>query len=204
MKIKEAEKLALQLMNKWDLIPLWSFGFDRSKKRFGVCKPSKKEITLSKKLVKMNNIKHVKNTILHEIAHALDWGEKGKTGHGPNWKKWAIKVGAVPTACYKSKEVNQPSYKYFDYCPYCKKTRGRHRKRSKNNLVASCNICCDTFNPDYIVIFNIPIEKKDEIKNGDIKWQNLEQTKKTIQKVKKKISRKRWEKSLFYNNLNKE
>ena len=70
MNLKDAEELALSLMRKHGLSH-WEFGFDRAKRRFGACNFSKKRISLSKYLTEVNEIEQVRDTILHEIAHAL-------------------------------------------------------------------------------------------------------------------------------------
>ena len=51
------------------------------KKRFGQCDRTTKTISLSKELTRINDISKVKDTILHEIAHALTKG-----GHNREWK----------------------------------------------------------------------------------------------------------------------
>ncbi len=71
--------------------------WDESVVRYGQCRHHKQEIGLSNPLTKRNSIEHSKDTVLHEIAHALT-GE----GHGHNavWKRTCVKVGARPERCY--------------------------------------------------------------------------------------------------------
>ena len=39
------------------------------------------------------------DTVLHELAHHLAWLD-GATGHGAEWKAWAVRVGAQPRASF--------------------------------------------------------------------------------------------------------
>ena len=49
----------------------WNAQLDNSKRRFGVCKPGKKTISVSRPLCELNSDDEVRDTILHEIAYAL-------------------------------------------------------------------------------------------------------------------------------------
>lgn len=94
----DAEILALRLMREWGLLAKgWTFGFDFTERRFGLCSYARKRISLSKLLTCLNNEAEVKETILHEIAHALC---RPSDGHGSFWRNIARMVGAKPTACY--------------------------------------------------------------------------------------------------------
>ena len=57
----------------------WTFCFDHAKRRFGNCKYSKRQIRMSRHFLQNPKItmKNVRNTMLHEVAHAIV-GE----GHG--------------------------------------------------------------------------------------------------------------------------
>ena len=71
MLLQDAHELALRLMRHHNLLPTWKFEFDRSKVRFGKCSYGSKTISLSRHLVELNADVEVRDTILHEIAHAL-------------------------------------------------------------------------------------------------------------------------------------
>lgn len=84
----DSVKLANDLLKHHGLHE-WSFSLDRAKTRAGKCSYRKKTIYLSKHYVSASNADDVKDTILHEIAHALTPGD----GHGARWKSKAIEIG---------------------------------------------------------------------------------------------------------------
>ena len=69
MILKDAEALAHQLISDHGLSD-WHFEFDRAVRRFGFCMHRARTITLSKRFTLLNPEPEVRNTILHEIAHA--------------------------------------------------------------------------------------------------------------------------------------
>jgi len=96
MDLVGALKLARSLMDQHGLAD-WRFAFDHARRRFGCCNFTRKSITLSAYLVNLNIEDEVRDTILHEIAHALTPGE----GHSENWKHACRTVGAKPERCFK-------------------------------------------------------------------------------------------------------
>jgi predicted SprT family Zn-dependent metalloprotease len=117
MNLNVAQKLANDLLIEHGLVQKgWYFQFDNSKRRFGVCKYGKKVIGLSRELTLLNDVVNVKDTILHEIAHAI--AGRG-AGHGWLWKQVCIRIGAKPERCYSSNEVNTPLLKYQATCGAC-------------------------------------------------------------------------------------
>jgi hypothetical protein len=58
-------------MREHQLLPKWSFQFDSAKLAFGKCNFTDRVISLSRHLVELNNEAEVRDTVLHEIAHAL-------------------------------------------------------------------------------------------------------------------------------------
>jgi len=104
----QAYNLARNLMNEHGLRE-WSFKFDRAKRRAGCCKHSRKTITLSPHYVERNDYEEVKDTILHEIAHAL---VGHKHHHNWVWRAKAREIGAKPQRCTQANEINLPKGKY--------------------------------------------------------------------------------------------
>jgi len=119
MILYEAQTLATKLMKKhgiWD--KGWRFEFDGAVRRFGVCRFRPKIIGLSAKMVEINGVDKVKDTILHEIAHAI---AGHKAGHGNIWKEVCVKIGAKPERCYSSTDTNTLQLKYYAKCGACGK-----------------------------------------------------------------------------------
>jgi predicted SprT family Zn-dependent metalloprotease len=123
MNLSQAQTLAVSLMKEHGIWQQgWRFEFDNAVKRFGVCKYRSKTIGLSAKLVGLNEQEQVKDTILHEIAHAI---AGYKAGHGVEWKMVCIRIGAKPERCYSSADTTTPLLKYYAECGGCGK---RHEK----------------------------------------------------------------------------
>lgn len=91
-----------------------------------------KKIELSTKIVSLNLttpnfLDRIKETILHEWAHALDWELYQGWSHGQTWRKCMMSFGLVPERCFdgsmwitkpnKAKYVirNQSTGKIFSY-----------------------------------------------------------------------------------------
>ncbi len=149
MTLKQAQDLAKHLMRLHRLSPDWSFAFDRSKLRFGKCDYRKKQISLSAFLVESNAEPEVRDTILHEIAHAL--APRG-AGHGPAWKALALSIGCNGQRCF-GQEIVRPAPKYQGTCPSCRQVIYRHRRR-----VIACGKCAPAFDPKYVFVWSKAID----------------------------------------------
>lgn len=104
MDTRIAEAFALQQMVKWGLGD-WSFVWDNATVRFGSCRHHAKTITISRKMAELNSTAEVVETILHEIAHAIEWEHWKTAGHGERWRAIAAKVGCKQGRCYGSDVV---------------------------------------------------------------------------------------------------
>jgi predicted SprT family Zn-dependent metalloprotease len=125
MDLKTAQNLAISLMDKHGLIDKgWHFEFDNAVKRFGVCRFRRKSIGMSTKLTTLNNEEQVKDTILHEIAHAI---AGVGAGHGIEWKRVCLQIGAKPERCYDTDETNVVELKYYAVCGSCGKKHEKAR-----------------------------------------------------------------------------
>jgi predicted SprT family Zn-dependent metalloprotease len=174
MDLQTAERLALTLMDEFGLLPAWQFRWDHAKKRFGRCNYQKKVISLSRHLTKINPQVHVEDTIRHEIAHAKDAEERGKSDHSRHWERWARKCGAKPDRCYSSADVNSVEAPLYTYCPNCETYSPRYR-RIKNGRIYACGQCSRSFNPDYAIVPNIRLPEKKRLENGQLNWYELPQ-----------------------------
>ena len=98
MELNVVKILADKLLNEHGLIEKgWRFSFDRAKRRAGSCKFLKKEITIAKAYAKQQEVMEIRNTILHEIAHALVGSQHG---HSQTWKKKAKEIGCDASRCH--------------------------------------------------------------------------------------------------------
>jgi SprT protein len=145
MELAQARKLADDLMRLHKLSPKWTFTFDRSKVSFGKCFYSKKQISLSRHLVELNDEAEVRDTILHEIAHAL--APRG-AGHGVAWRSVAQSIGCNGQRCYGT-EVVRPAPKYKGMCPSCKLVIYRHRR-----MKVACASCSPVFDRKFAFIWS--------------------------------------------------
>ena len=138
MRLIEAENLALTLMNDHGIGLTWSFAFDNAKRRCGLCQHHRRRITLSQHYVRLNDKAEVRDTILHEIAHAL---VGPGAGHGPRWQAQARRIGATPQRCASG--VDMPEGNVEGVCgTRCTARRTRHRMPPKRLLDAyQCNRC---------------------------------------------------------------
>jgi predicted SprT family Zn-dependent metalloprotease len=156
MNIVDAtEMFAIKLMNDHNLIEKgWRFEFDNSRRRAGVCKFGRRIIGLSKYLLPHMNSEMIKNTILHEIAHALVGPEHG---HDWVWQQKAIEIGCDGKRCYNAEkelanyeETLAVQSKYTLSCPTCGKKTPMHRSPKRDR---SCGKCSNgVYNPQHKLI----------------------------------------------------
>jgi len=136
MELSDVQLLADRLLNEHELFEKgWSFSFDRAKRRAGSCKFSKKEITLAKAYAEQVDFKEIKNTILHEIAHAL---VGPKHGHNEIWKQKALEIGCDAERCHYV-VFSKPRYKLT--CTNRCFEVARYRVSKKNLQSRICSKC---------------------------------------------------------------
>lgn len=80
----------------------------------------------------------VEQTLLHEIAHAIDYERRGDSDHGYKWKYICQEIG------YTGKRTTDVNHKKLDFkyllkCPQCKKDMGGfHRKPKRSYYHTDC------------------------------------------------------------------
>lgn len=134
MELCEAQHLAHSLMFEHGLQG-WTYATNRRKKTLGLCFSKLKRIELSVNFIIHNPAPIVKETILHEIAHAIVGTEHG---HDSVWKDMAERVGASP--CRTTRNVTMPPGKWQATCRGCGILFSRHR-RPKYPTGNSCRRC---------------------------------------------------------------
>ena len=92
----------------------WTYRITSAKTYSGICKYYPKRIEITRDYInsEKTNKKSIKNTILHEIAHALVG-----TGQGHNriWKEKCISIGGIGEQYCKSFNTDE-NYKYIIKC----------------------------------------------------------------------------------------
>lgn len=113
MDLLAAEHLAKNLIEEH--VPHYSFEWNELKTAIGICSERRLTIFLSKHWVEALDPESVKDTILHEIAHAIAGCD---ANHGQAWKAACVQLGANPSRCQMvSKEImNKVPHKYEAVC----------------------------------------------------------------------------------------
>ena len=135
----DARQLAWDLIRRHGLADAgWRFEFACARRRFGCCHYARKLITLSRPLTLLNAEAEVRDTLLHEIAHALTPGQ----GHGPRWRAKCRELGAKPVRCYRDDSIVSPprrSARYEWGCRACGWWVARHRRTRRRFVCARCS-----------------------------------------------------------------
>lgn len=119
----------------------WSFGFNNHKRSLGMCYHRRKRIELSLEYAKLNTDKPavIEEVIRHEIAHAIDFLKRGKSGHDKAWKGVCVQVGANPVRCHSNKDTERPVGKYTLKCDKCGTVYYKHRMVSDSYSCGTCS-----------------------------------------------------------------
>ena len=129
------ETLAEQLIKKHqksgELAKGWRFGFDFAEKRVGACCYEHKIITLTLHFCLKATKAEIRETILHEIAHAI---VGPKHGHDKKWQETARKIGSSAERCYTGRARAVPRWKGHCGC-------GNTWKRQRLWKGSSCPDC---------------------------------------------------------------
>lgn len=127
--------------DRWDG-RVWGLCWDKAPlRRAGQCRPGKREIGLSVKLLDAITLEGWEDVVLHEIAHALTVGH----GHDRVWKATARAIGADPTSSVAEGDLDREKvpYKWTGTCMVCEKTWNRHRLNDSTRRNGQCtNAAC--------------------------------------------------------------
>lgn len=163
MDVNEAQTLAHYLMAKHLDTDVWQFKWSNGVKLFGYCCHQDKTISLSLTMTELNELAKVRDTILHEIAHAMCGPG---VGHGYEWKRTARAIGCSARRCYTPDTVNPPA-PWLAVCPYaCGFSVLRHRRRQ-----SACPDCCNKYNGGlysirYLLRYIPNVQPESEIESG--------------------------------------
>jgi len=143
MELDKAKNKMEELLKEHG-ISHWTFNFDRAVRRLGQCAWIKngikvRTITISKVMTIGRTDKEVINTMLHEIAHALDYETRGTSGHDNIWRNIALSIGCDGNTCSDvDKELAKENYKWLAECPEHGIIGGWQRKPKDNKLCRKC------------------------------------------------------------------
>lgn len=99
-RLNEVASVARRLMDEHGLTD-WKLAFVESGRRLGDCHYRDRVIRISRAHALAGNDEGIRDTVLHEIAHALAGPD---THHGLLWKAIARQVGATPKSRSYEKE----------------------------------------------------------------------------------------------------
>ncbi len=135
----EIREMARRLLSQHGLSE-WEFGINSNRRRIGVCfSPSGSflgRIEISSHFAERNSDAEIRDTILHEIAHALVGPAHG---HDAVWRAKCAEIGARPERCYGD-EVEMPKGKWRATCRSCETEYDRHR-RPASSMGWYCRAC---------------------------------------------------------------
>jgi hypothetical protein len=111
----------------------WAFDFNDRRRQVGLCDEYVKTIFLSSYFVEANPFSEVRETLLHEIAHAL---VGCRHGHGPLWREKCRQIGCRPERLCRAAMPEGP---WRASCPGCGTAFSRHRRPKV--LTGYCSAC---------------------------------------------------------------
>lgn len=127
----------------------WAVRFDNAKRRLGVCRYKPRVVGYSRHFLRVATVEQVRQTCLHEVAHALTPGHH----HDRVWLRVARQMGYTGgrTCC----DVPQAPGRWQATCPGCGRTA--HRYRSPKRLEGwHCKKCGRTRGPLTWVDMKVP------------------------------------------------
>lgn len=121
----------------------WRLTLDRAKRRAGACRFEERTISLSRHLMALYDEAHVRETLLHEIAHAL---VGPRHGHDAVWRAKAVEIGCSGARLVAPDAPRAPA-PWRGVCPRGH-TYERHRRPARPT---SCARCDPRFDVDHLL-----------------------------------------------------
>ncbi len=112
----------------------WQFRYNRRLTAMGLCRHGRRTIELSAHLVERNPPEEVRETLLHEIAHAIVGPGHG---HDAAWRTKCREIGARPERCG---QADMPLGRVVAVCGGCSRKLRRHRRPRAGRLMW-CRAC---------------------------------------------------------------
>lgn len=123
--------------------PGWRLGWDNARRRAGQTRFRDRTITLSRHLMALYQPEHVREVILHEIAHALVGPAHH---HDAVWRATARRIGATGRRLLPADAPRPPA----PWVGRCSAGHEFHRYR-RPPAKASCSRCSHTFDPRFLI-----------------------------------------------------
>lgn len=140
MKLTDAQTLAYSAMKAHGIDESWNFRWDNAKTRNGQTDYRIKTISLSAPLTRLRTIDETRQTIGHEIAHALVGPGHG---HGPVWKSKMRELGLRVERCSSNSDETMQkvaeSRKYTLHCPTTGELIGSRERKGSRTYACRCH-----------------------------------------------------------------
>lgn len=133
MELQEAARMARALMDEHGLTG-WGLAFDRARVRAGACHHATRRITLSPAITAAHDRAQVRETVLHEVAHAL---VGPRHAHDEVWRARARAIGASGDRCYAAGETPVVEGRWQGRCAAGHVVH-RHRRPTRVLLCTRC------------------------------------------------------------------
>lgn len=126
----------------------WKIKITNAKKTHGQCFYRKKTISISKYLIILEqNEENIWDTLLHEIAHALDFYRRNTSNHDEKWKNIALSIGCNGNIEGYEDTFLMDTYLFSRYkgkCNNCDKTF--YKEILSKGFIYKCSDCKDNNN----------------------------------------------------------
>lgn len=116
----------------------WTFAFDNAKRRAGACDYTRQRITVSRYLAARYDDETNRQTLLHEVAHAL---AGPRAGHGAAWKRTARMLGYTGGTTHDGETATELA-PWVGVCP-SGHIAYRHRRATRPTSCARCSASFD-------------------------------------------------------------
>ncbi len=133
MDLTAAHDLATRLLAEHGLTD-WRVEYDAAKRRAGVCRFATRTIGLSAPLTVLHDEAMVRDTVLHEIAHALVGPSHG---HDATWARTARAIGCSAERCVPA-DAPRVAAPWLGVCP-AGHTVDRHRRPERVLVCRRCS-----------------------------------------------------------------
>ena len=152
MDAHDAREMTLELMEEHGLIrDGWRFAWSRGRRQLGCVQIAEKQNRQTGQKVTVRTLRlsrphaeacpreQVRDTVLHEIAHALVGIEHG---HDAVWKAKCVQIGAKPQRL-AGEEASPGGHKYEIVCGACRQVVAKRFRRTSDHVLkrSYCKRC---------------------------------------------------------------